>query len=133
MTTTLKRGQKKCSKCGEINGARSYECKNCHSEFLIRKKRKKKRVLPIEDWGGLEPGTLVKVCSGSGPYYVDEKGEKHFFTEKGIYRVFKVDIEGLHCYNDQGGSYSFIYMGPEREGLVSSMRKAPHKLILVNR
>lgn len=128
-----KRGIKKCPSCETKNGARAFKCKSCNYEFSVKGKRKARR-LPIENWQEIEPGTLVRVLNGSGPYFIDSKGDRHYFTERGIYKVVGLDDYGLHCYSEKGGGYSYIYMGEEQKSdLADSMFKSPHKLLTVNR
>lgn len=128
-----KRGQKRCSKCNAANGARSFACKACSHPFSVKVARKKK-VRQIGDWRLLERDALIRVVSGSGPYYVDTQGNRHYFTDRGVYKVFGVDKDGLHCYPEKGGGYSYLYMGPEApSSLASNMYRAPHKILTVTR
>ena len=131
--TKSKRGIKKCPSCGTSNGARAFSCKSCDHDFPTKKKRKVRR-LPIENWQEIEPDSLVRILNGSGPYYIDSNGDRHYFSEAGIYRVVGLDENGLHCYSEKGGGYSFIYMGPEqRSKLANCVYRSPHKLMTVNR
>lgn len=128
-----KKGIKKCPSCETRNGGRAFNCKKCNYEFSVKGKRKARR-LPIENWREIEPGTMVRVLGGSGPYFIDSKGDRHYFTERGIYKVVGLDDCGLHCYSEKGGGYSYIYMGEElKSDLADSMYKSPHKLLTVNR
>ena len=128
-----KRGQKRCSKCNAANGARSFACKACSHPFSVKVARKKK-VRQIGDWRLLEPNALIRVVSGSGPYYLDADGNRHYFSDRGVYRVVSIDNSGLHCYPESGGGHTYLYMGPEvKSDLCHNMWRAPHKLLTVNR
>lgn len=128
-----KRGQKRCTKCNTPNGARSFVCKACSHPFSTRVAKVKKS-RQIDDWRLIEPNTFIRVLSGSGPYYVDSEGLRHYFSDRGIYRVISLDENGLHCYPETGGPHTYIYMGPEvKSDLCYNMYRAPHKLLTVNR
>jgi hypothetical protein len=136
----LKRGQKLCKNCNQINGARSHSCKHCNHEFVpasITKKNKFKTKRPkrfeeIEDWKSLAIGDTIKVVGRSGNYYVNDMGEKMYMSDAGVYTVFKQDSNGLVVHNTNGG-YGYIYMGKEvQSDLIDNMYRSPHKLIKVN-
>jgi len=136
----LKRGQKLCKNCQEINGARSHNCKKCNFEFVpisITKKNKFKTKRPkkfeeIEDWKALSSGDTIKVIGRSGNYYVNDMGERIYMSDAGVYTVYKHDSNGLVVYSSNGG-YGYIYMGEEQQSsLIDNMYRSPHKLIKVN-
>ena len=132
----IKRGQKLCSKCSNINGARAYTCKYCNEPFEVRAKGskiKKKRIKKLEyiDWKDLEIGQRIKVMGRSGTYYVSENGDKTYMSDPGIYNVVGKDNNGLRVYGKSG--YTYIYMGPEKKSpLLDNMFNAPHKIMKVN-
>ena len=132
----IKRGQKLCTKCNNVNGARAYVCKHCGEGFEVRAKGskvKKKRVKKLEyiDWKELEIGQRIKVMGRSGTYYVSENGDKTYMSDPGIYNVVGKDNNGLRVYGKSG--YTYIYMGPEKKSsLLDNMFNAPHKIMKVN-
>jgi len=133
----LKRGQKACKSCNEINGARAYNCKKCNAEFIsISKKtgKVKKRFKKYEevDWKALSVGDKIKVIGRSGNYYINDMGERSYMTDAGIYTVQKHDDNGLVVYSSNGG-FGYIYMGPEKQSdLIDNMYRSPHKIVKVN-
>lgn len=133
----LKRGQKVCKSCNEINGARSYNCKKCNAEFVSVSKKTgkvKKRIKKYEDvdWAALDKGDMIKVIGRSGNYYVNDMGEKTYMSDAGIYTVQSKDERGLLVYSSHGG-FGYIYMGPEvQSDLIDNMYRSPHKIVKVN-
>ncbi len=122
-----KRGAKRCASCDTVNGARALSCKKCSRAFRVRKG---KRLLVVTEWRELVAGSRVRVIGGSGPYYLDTQG-RSYLTEKGVYTVIGVDINGVHA-RTQYGSYTYLYMGPEeRSDLCHSLYRSPHKLLLM--
>ena len=132
----LKRGQKLCTKCNNINGARAYTCKHCNEPFEVRAKGskiKKKHVKKLEfiDWKELEIGQRIKVMGRSGTYYVNENGDKTYMSDPGLYNIVGKDNNGLRVYGKSG--YTYIYMGEEKKSnLLDNMFNAPHKIMKVN-
>lgn len=133
----LKRGQKLCKTCNEINGARAYTCKKCNAEFIsISKKtgKVKRRFKKYEDidWCALTKGDRIKVIGRSGNYYINDMGEKTYMSDPGIYTVQQKDDKGLLVYSSNGG-FGYIYMGPEiQSDLIDNMYRSPHKIVKVN-
>jgi len=136
----VKRGQKLCKKCNNINGARAHTCKHCNEQFVTKvkskfakvKKRKPKIYETISDWKSLEKGTKIKVIARSGNYYVGTNGDKQYLTDAGIYTISDIDDNGLRVYAD-GGGYGYIYMGKEMQSdLIDNMYRSPHKILKVN-
>ncbi len=134
----LKRGQKLCKNCNNINGARAHTCKHCNSEFKAgatsknkpAKVRKTKKYEEITDWTSLSDGDRIKVVGRSGNYYVGPDGEKQYLTDGGIYTVKGSDSLGLHVYD---GGYGYIYMGPEVQSTtIPNMYRSPHKILRAN-
>lgn len=133
----LKRGQKLCKNCNNINGARAHVCKHCDQEFVSNnkkltqaKKKKLKKYEEINNWKDLQKGDKIKVIGRSGNYYVSEDGDKQYLTDAGIYTVQDKDELGLRVYD---GGYGYIYMGPEtRSNTIPNMYRSPHKIVKVN-
>jgi hypothetical protein len=133
----LKRGQKLCKNCNNINGARAHVCKHCDQEFVSNnkkptqaKKKKLKKYEEISNWKDLQKGDKIKVIGRSGNYYVGEDGDKQYLTDAGIYTVQDKDELGLRVYD---GGYGYIYMGPEtRSNTIPNMYRSPHKIVKVN-
>lgn len=132
----IKRGQKLCNKCNNINGARAYVCKHCGESFEVRSngsKIKKKRIKKLEyvNWKEIEIGQRIKVMGRSGTYYINQTGEKTYMSDPGIYTIIGRDNTGLRVYGKSG--YTYIYMGPEKKSsLMDNMYNAPHKIMKVN-
>lgn len=135
----LKRGQKLCKNCNNINGARSHTCKHCNNEFVsasINKQTKFKTKKPKKfeeiDWKELSTGDTIKVIGRSGNYYVNSMGERMYMSDAGVYTVRSKDSKGLVVYSTDGG-YGYIYMGPEiQSDLMDNMYRSPHKIVKVN-
>lgn len=135
----LKRGQKLCKNCNQINGARAHTCKHCNHEFVpasITKKNKFKTKRPKKyeeiDWKDLSTGDTIKVIGRSGNYYVNSMGERMYMSDAGVYTVRSKDSNGLIVYSSDGG-YGYIYMGPEiQSDLMDNMYRSPHKIVKVN-
>lgn len=135
----LKRGQKLCKSCNQINGARAHTCKHCNNEFVpasITKKNKIKTKRPKKyediDWQELINGDTIKVIGRSGNYYINSMGERMYMSEAGVYTVQRKDHNGLIVYSSNGG-YGYIYMGPEiQSDLMDNMYRSPHKIVKVN-
>lgn len=134
----LKRGQKLCKNCNQINGARAHTCKHCNNEFKAgatsknkkTKVRKPKKFEEISDWQSLNNGDRIKVIGRSGNYYVGDNGEKQYLTDAGVYTVQGKDELGLRVYD---GGYGYIYMGPEvRSNVIPNVYRSPHKIVKVN-
>lgn len=136
----LKRGQKLCKNCNQINGARAYTCKHCNTDFdssktkkpgKIKKQRKPKKYQEI-DWTELTNGDKIKVVGRSGNYYVNPIGEKQYLSDAGLYTVQHRDTNGLIVYSADGG-FGYIYMGPEvASDTIPNMYRSPHKILKVN-
>lgn len=125
-----KRGTKICE-CGATAGARAYECSACGTEFATSKLRRGTRKRPVKDYRKLVPGDRVKVLGSSGPYYVGETGERTYMTDRGVYVVDRVDVDGVYVVSKMGAR-SFLYMGPERKSPnCHNLVRSPHRLILI--
>ena len=124
-----KRGIKVCPECGTENGARSYECSKCDYEFPMRKKRRGVRKKDVTDWTQLKSGDVIRAVGRSGSYYTDSNGDKQYLLNNCIYTIYKLDDNGIVCHGKWG--YEYIYMGPEKEGIVSSITMCAPKLKLL--
>ena len=133
----LKRGQKLCKNCNNINGARAYICKHCNKEFEIRGnnvkstkvKRKKKGFTKSIDWKTIGRGDVIYVKGRTGNYYIGQDGDKTYTTDKGVYTVAEIKDNGLLVYGKRG--YTYIYMGNERKSqYLDNMFQAPHRIYL---
>ena len=126
----LKRGQKKCDGCGIIVGARTKECKECGHKFVIRKGRGTTgKKYQIADWTSLTKGDRIRCKQGSGPYFEDREGERHYTTARGVYQVMSIDKKGIGivAWGPYGAEY--LYMGPEKPSRhVNSYINAPHRI-----
>lgn len=125
----IKRGQKSCAKCNAINGVRSFECKNCGAQFKMKKFKKKSKRL-ILNHKELNKGDMIRVVGGSGPYYIDDNGDRHYFVDRGKYTVIKTDDNGIYTYSDSG--FNYLYMGETcKSNLLDSIIKSACKVLLI--
>ena len=125
-----KRGQKICEKCSCVNGVRAYECKECDHPFKMKKYRKGNKKKQIEDYTTLNKGDLIRVVGGSGCYFQDSKGDKHYFTDRGKYLVMDTDDKGIIAIGKCGHQY--IYMGKFKQSqTLDTCWDSPHKIILL--
>jgi hypothetical protein len=130
----LKRGQKLCKYCKSINAARQRICNSCKNEFNPKNIPIKNEV---KDWQNLQPGDLIKVIVGSGPYYISKKesensrfGERIPMGEIGVYKVTRVVENGIYAFgmtNRNGGS-TFIYMGKPYISDSTGLIYEPHRI-----
>jgi hypothetical protein len=122
------RGHKTCKHCGETTGPRAHNCPSCGKAFEF-----KSEVVTAEDnkfdWRKLEPGDVIKVISGSGPYFEGEI-ERIPMGYHGVFKVHGVDTNGIHAYpvkaNESGHCY--IYMGPAVEKSPGGLVQKSHKV-----
>ena len=125
-----KRGQKLCSNCKTINGVRSYECKQCGNKFKMKRGRVGPKNKRVEDHTTLHKGDLIRVVGGSGSYYLDKLGDKHYFTDRGKYTVREIHKDYILANGSYGSSY--LYMGKKRRSkLLDCLWDAPHKIMLL--
>lgn len=138
----LKRGQKLCKNCNQINGARAHTCKHCNNEFVskseggvvtkTKRKKKFKKYDTVDRWQDLVKGDRIKVIRGSGTYYINDSGDKQYLADAGIYSVVSNDDKGLTVYASDGG-FGYIYMGPEEPSTtIPNVYRSPHKIVKVN-
>lgn len=137
-TNKLKRGQKLCKNCNTVNGVRSYNCKSCHSPFVMNKVKKNPRFPKfskrlVKDLSLLEKGDKIKVLQGSGTYHIDSDGNKHYLGNPGIYTVDFINGDTIMAVNKYG-TLEQIYMGPEKPStIMDNLMRAPHKVIVISK
>ena len=132
----LKRGQKLCNSCSNINGARARVCKHCNKEFEVRtdpvqraKNKHKKKLTSNVNWRELERGQEIYINGRSGNYFLNDDGTRTYSTHKGVYRVIEIKEEGLFCYGRSGNT--FIYMGKEKQSKwLDTMYCSPHTIYI---
>lgn len=133
----MPKGSKTCPSCHKACGPRSFSCKHCGTDFIVKGekktpknkivRKKKPKIARVVDWAALESGTRFKVSSGSGPYYIGSS-ERIYLSEKGYYTVKSIDKQGIHAISDEG-TYTFIYMGEEKPSpVVPNLMRAPHRI-----
>ena len=130
--------EKKCPECNTANHARSSNCKECNYEFYVRKNIKQE--LLAANWRNLQPGDIIKVMTGSGPYYLskDKPGEKIMMGQKGKFEVIEVYDGGPRCcgiyahqlYGRASKSHyrEWIYMGESYYVDTYSLNKESHRI-----
>lgn len=131
----LKRGQKLCKKCNNINGARARVCKHCNVEFDVRGdfndkvKRKRNKNLVSVDWKNLHTGDEIYFRGRSGTYVLNKDGTKDYNTDKGVYKVVDIKDNGFVAYGKRG--HTFFYMAEEKQSKwLPSIYNAPHKIYI---
>ena len=127
------KGKKLCDKCQHPTGPRTKVCKKCGNHFVFKFKGRKLKTNELKDWKSLKRGDIIKSLQGYGPYWVNEEGERESFGYYGLFKVRRVEEEGVgaypHGHKQQHGGYHFLYMGKEKEAIMGFSR--PHKLQLV--
>ena len=123
-----KRGKKLCQNCGAEHGVRTYHCE-CGYDFPMKKRRKGRRKILVDDYKTLKPDDVVIVVGGSGPYYVDSNGDRHYLVDRGKYKIVSVDHTGLLVHGKHG--YEHLYMGKTCKGLVDTITKQSCKLMVL--
>ena len=133
-----KKPEKKCNECGTSSHARSSACKNCGYVFYVKKKELEVQL--AKDWRNLQAGDVIKVISGSGPYFLskDKPGEKIMMGQKGKFEVMEVYDDGPKCcgiyayqlYGRASKSHyrEWIYMGESYYKEDVSLHKEPHRI-----
>ncbi len=130
---------KVCGQCSEKNGVRTLICKKCQTLFKIKssnynpqKARKQRKKRFIKDWRSLLPGDIVRVMGGSGPFYEDAEGLRHYLTDRGKYKIKSIDKNGIHVLGiaPRTSGFQFLYMGPlKKSPLCTSMYRDKHRLL----
>ena len=129
--------KKECSGCGSMLGGRTKECPDCGYKFLIKKRGPRPKEI---DWTELKTGDIIKVVTGTGPYYLskDKPGERIMMGEKGMFEVAEIidsgprnrGIYGHQLYGRSGKSHyrEWIYMGESYYNDAYSLNKEPHRI-----
>lgn len=139
-----------CPSCGE-----NFDFKTSDGQEIITlpsgrrarkvKTKRKRKQSPFEkdpdfNWKDLQPGDRIKVKKGSGPVWLSknqDETEKPNYVNlgyKGSFVVKSVDDEGIHAYNISEKAFvhctghCYIYMGPVKRGIDSSIIKIPHEI-----
>ena len=131
-----KKPEKKCNECGTLAHARSSVCKNCGYVFYIKKKELEVQL--AKDWRDLKRGDVIKVITGSGPYYLskDNPGEKIMMGHKGKFEVLEIidngpkrcGIYGRQMVRVPINHREWIYMGESYYNDTYSMNEEPHRI-----
>lgn len=137
---------KLCTHCQDKNGVRAHRCKSCSNPFPVRVVQE---VLPVAkivpigkrvrrysavEWTQLRAGDRIKVHSRSGPYWIDDEGNKHHMTGGGVFRVLSLDINGINVRGEGKKScgFQYIYMGKHKKSpLARNLFRQKHKLRLI--
>ena len=131
---TLKRGQKTCPKCKEVNASRQRKCKFCSTIFVAKEIIGKDEVT---DWKNLLEGEYIKVIQGTGPYFISVKdsdesqeGERIYMGVTGVYKVAGIDEKGIRVYGTtiKNGGLAFIYMGPKGHSDITGTYLQPYRI-----
>ena len=136
--------EKNCPECNTANHARSSNCKEGDYEFYVRKNVKQE--LLAANWRELQPGDIIKVISGSGPYFLskdkplnpDGSQQRIMMGEKGKFEVVEVldngprqcGIYGHQLYGRASKSHyrEWIYMGESYYKEDVSIHKEHHSI-----
>lgn len=135
----MPRGQKTCEKCGHMTGPRAFKCPDCGHSFNIQKGitkcRRKRNGSVIENWKDLKPGDFIRVLAGSGPYWInDETRERESLGYFGLFRIKRVEVNGLGCYpaDKKNHGFCFVYMGDTKKSTSKVSYMRAHKIRKVN-
>ena len=133
---------KVCEQCQGQNGVRTLICKSCKAPFKIKssnyspsKARRRRKKQFIKDWRSLSRGDVVRVIGGSGPFYEDEEGMRHYLTDRGKYKVDSIDKNGINVIGiaPRTSGYQFLYMGPMcKSPMCRTVYRDKHKLLPVS-
>ncbi len=122
------RGHKTCKHCGATTGPRAHNCPACGKAFTF-----KSEVVAVEDkafdWRELQKGDLIKVVSGSGPYFKGE-ADRIYMGYHGVFRVQWVDDKGIHAYpvKAKEAGHCYIYMGERVKESIGGLVQKPHRV-----
>jgi len=140
-----KRGkpEKACPECNYINHARSSNCKSCDYTFYVRKKVREVEL--AKNWRDLKAGDIIKVISGSGPYWLSKEkpGEKIMLGEKGKFEVVEIYDNGpkscgivgrqLYTRGRKSNVREFIYMGKPNYNEELCNHNEPHRIKVIQK
>jgi len=134
--------QKECPECKSLVHARVSFCRKCKHTFYIKKNVK--RDLLAKNWRDLEAGDVIKVITGTGPYFVskDREGERIMMGEKGKFEVSEIIDNGpKNCgiyahqlYGRENRSHyrEWIYMG-ESYCTDCNIHKEAHRIKVIKK
>jgi len=133
--------QKECPECKSLVHARVSFCRKCKHTFYIKKNVK--RELLAKNWRDLEAGDIIKVITGSGPYYLskDRAGEKIMMGQKGKFEVLEIvdsgprtcGIYGRHMVRIPTHHREWIYMGESYFNETYSTNEEPHRIKVIKK
>ena len=133
-----KKPEKVCPECNTANHARSSNCKECDYMFYLRKGDREVQL--AKDWRDLQPGDIIKVITGSGPYWLskDKPGEKIMVGQKGRFEVVEIYDNGptscgitgrqLNTRGRRSSVTEFIYMAEPNYDKELSNHNEPHRI-----
>lgn len=84
------------------------------------------------DWKDLQKGDIIKVKTGSGPFYTTPTCESVSMGVFGLFRVDKLAEDGIFAYphkNKSHGGYSFIYMGEWKYVESTNIERRAHEIL----
>jgi len=126
------RGKKTCPKCQTQTGPRAFACKKCNHEFQVKnKKRRSRKKWETCEWHELRKGQIIKVRSGSGPFWHNKEGEREMMGCYGTFMVDKLYNDGIGAYPHKNKSHSgrcFIYMGKWKYCKTTNIERYPHEI-----
>jgi len=133
---------KVCEQCQEQNGVRTLVCKKCSTPFKIKSKnynskkaRRRRKKQFIKNWRSLSHGDIIRVIGGSGPFYEDKDGMRHYLTDRGKYTIDSIDKTGINVIGiaPRTSGHQFLYMGPlKKSPQCSAVYRDKHKLLPVS-
>jgi len=135
--------EKACPQCDTANHARSSNCKSCDYTFYVRKKVREVEL--AKNWRELVRGDIIKVTTGSGPYWIskDKGGDKIYMGQKGKFEVIEIYDQGPRCCGIYGRPVSsrgrlshyqeFIYMGDPCYDDDMNLHREPHKIKVIKK
>ena len=133
--------QKECPKCKSLVHARVSFCRKCKHTFYVKKNVR--RQLLAKNWRDLEAGDVIKVMTGSGPYYLskDNPGEKLMMGPKGKFEVLEIvdnnprscGIYGRQLVKIPMNHREWIYMGEPYYNDTYSTNEEPHRIKVIKK
>lgn len=95
----------------------------------MRKKRRGVRKKDVADWTQLCPGDVIRLVGRSGSYFTNDNNDKEYLYSNTVYTIKDIKENGILVHGKYG--FEFIYCGPERPGIVSSITMCAPKLKLL--
>ena len=130
--------RKECKGCGLSVGVRTKECPDCGNKFVIKKRGPRPKEI---EWTELKTKDVIKVVSGTGPYFVSKvnAGERIMLGQKGRFEVVELYNKGPRSCGIVGRQVTerghranvteFIYMGESWYNDDMSNHNEPHKIL----